>query len=193
MEFFRIRRDIPFMRHSLVLNLVSFVTFLAAVFFLVTRGLHLSIEFTGGTVLEFEYAQPADVNRSRATIESLGFGETQVQTFGTSRDILVICPNLERFGPLLEPLLSVDLNGQALAVTVLDPAAKKRRLPAYVMNMAELEVELHRGHGLPPREGQEPPRDRRAAPASFSPHESSSPRARATRAPPPPPARCLRA
>jgi len=92
MEFFRIRRDIPFMRHSLVLNLVSFVTFLAAVFFLVTRGLHLSIEFTGGTVLEFEYAQSADVNRSRATIESLGFGETQVQTFGTSRDILVRLP-----------------------------------------------------------------------------------------------------
>ncbi|MGA1287259.1 MAG: protein translocase subunit SecF [Rubrivivax sp.] len=92
MEFFRIRRDIPFMRHSLVLNLVSFVTFLAAVFFLVNRGLHLSIEFTGGTVLEFEYAQSADVNRSRATIESLGFGETQVQTFGTSRDILVRLP-----------------------------------------------------------------------------------------------------
>ena len=92
MEFFRIRRDIPFMRHSLALNLVSFLTFLAAVFFLTTRGLHLSIEFTGGTVLEFEYAQSADVNRSRATIESLGFGETQVQTFGTSRDILVRLP-----------------------------------------------------------------------------------------------------
>ena len=74
MEFFRIRRDIPFMRHSLALNVVSFVTFLAAVFFLTTRGLHLSIEFTGGTVLEFEYAQSADVNRSRATIEALGFG-----------------------------------------------------------------------------------------------------------------------
>lgn len=92
MEFFRIRRDIPFMRHSLALNVVSFVTFLAAVFFLTTRGLHLSIEFTGGTVLEFEYAQSADVNRSRATIEALGFGETQVQTFGTSRDILVRLP-----------------------------------------------------------------------------------------------------
>lgn len=92
MEFFRIRRDIPFMRHSLALNVVSFITFLAAVFFLTTRGLHLSIEFTGGTVLEFEYAQSADVNRSRATIESLGFGETQVQTFGTSRDILVRLP-----------------------------------------------------------------------------------------------------
>ena len=70
MEFFRIRRDIPFMRHALVLNAISLVTFLAAVFFLVTRGLHLSIEFTGGTVLEVEYAQAADIDRTRATVEN---------------------------------------------------------------------------------------------------------------------------
>lgn len=92
MEFFRIRRDIPFMRHALVLNLVSFVTFAAAVFFIATRGLHLSIEFTGGTVLEVEYAQSADINKARAAVESLGLGEVQVQTFGTSRDVLVRLP-----------------------------------------------------------------------------------------------------
>jgi preprotein translocase subunit SecF len=92
MEFFRIRRDIPFMRHALVLNIVSFLTFAAAVFFLATRGLHLSIEFTGGTVLEVEYAQSADINKARAAVESLGLGEVQVQTFGTSRDVLVRLP-----------------------------------------------------------------------------------------------------
>ena len=59
MEFFRIRRDIPFMRHALVFNIISLATFLAAVFFLATRGLHLSIEFTGGTVVEVAYAQAA--------------------------------------------------------------------------------------------------------------------------------------
>ena len=63
MEFFRIRRDIPFMRHALVLNVISFITFALAVFFLVTRGLHLSIEFTGGTVLEVQYAQTADLEQ----------------------------------------------------------------------------------------------------------------------------------
>ena len=63
MEFFRIRRDIPFMRHALVFNIVSFLTFAAAVFFLVTRGLHFSIEFTGGTVMEVKYAQAADVQQ----------------------------------------------------------------------------------------------------------------------------------
>jgi preprotein translocase subunit SecF len=92
MEFFRIRRDIPFMRHALVFNVVSFVTFAAAVFFLVTRGLHLSIEFTGGTVLEVEYAQPADINKTRAAVEAMGFGEVQVQNFGTSRDVMIRLP-----------------------------------------------------------------------------------------------------
>jgi preprotein translocase subunit SecF len=92
MEFFRIRRDIPFMRHALVLNAISLITFVAAVFFLATRGLHLSIEFTGGTVLEVEYAQAADIDRTRATVETLGLGEVQVQNFGTSRDVLIRLP-----------------------------------------------------------------------------------------------------
>jgi preprotein translocase subunit SecF len=92
MEFFRIRRDIPFMRHALVLNVISALTFVAAVFFIATRGLHLSIEFTGGTVVEVAYAQPADINRVRSTVESLKFGEVQVQNFGTSRDVLIRLP-----------------------------------------------------------------------------------------------------
>ena len=92
MEFFRIRRDIPFMRHALVFNIISFVTFALAVFFLVTRGLHLSIEFTGGTVLEVEYAQAADLEKTRHTVEAMGFGEVQVQNFGNSRDVLVRLP-----------------------------------------------------------------------------------------------------
>lgn len=92
MEFFRIRRDIPFMRHALVLNVISFITFALAVFFLATRGLHLSIEFTGGTLLEVQYAQTADINKTRGVVETLGFGEVQVQNFGTSRDVLIRLP-----------------------------------------------------------------------------------------------------
>ncbi|WP_119156748.1 protein translocase subunit SecF [Caldimonas tepidiphila] len=92
MEFFRIKRDIPFMRHALVFNLISALTFAAAVFFLVTRGLHLSIEFTGGTVVEVSYAQSAELERVRSTVEGLGLGEVQVQNFGTSRDVLIRLP-----------------------------------------------------------------------------------------------------
>ena len=92
MEFFRIRRDIPFMRHALIFNVVSLLTFVAAVFFLATRGLHFSIEFTGGTVVETAYAQPADVPKVRATVEALGLGEVLVQNFGSSRDVMIRVP-----------------------------------------------------------------------------------------------------
>jgi len=91
-EFFRIRRDIPFMRHALLLNAISTITFLLAVFFLVTRGLHLSVEFTGGTVMQVSYAQAAEVERVRQTISGLGYTDVQVQNFGTSRDVLIRLP-----------------------------------------------------------------------------------------------------
>src|SRR5438309_9054530 len=92
MEFFRIRRDIPFMRHALVFNVISLLTFLAAVFFLATRGLHLSVEFTGGTVIEVAYAAAADVGKVRATVDKLNFGEVQAQNFGSSHDVLIRLP-----------------------------------------------------------------------------------------------------
>ncbi len=92
MELFRIKRDIPFMKHALIFNAISFITFALAVFFLATRGLHFSIEFTGGTVVEVEYAQPADINKTRHVVEAMGFGEVQVQNFGTSRDVMIRLP-----------------------------------------------------------------------------------------------------
>ena len=92
MEFFRIRRDIPFMRHALVLNAISAITFLAAVFFLVTKGLHLSVEFTGGTVMEISYQQAAPLNTIRADLSKLGYEEVQVQNFGSSKDVLIRLP-----------------------------------------------------------------------------------------------------
>ncbi len=92
MEFFRIRRDIPFMRHALVFNIISLLTFLAAVFFLVTRGLHFSVEFTGGTVIEVAYAEAADVGKIRSTVEKLNLGDVQAQNFGSSRDVLIRLP-----------------------------------------------------------------------------------------------------
>lgn len=92
MEFFKIRRDIPFMRNALVFNVISLVTFLAAVFFLFSRGLHLSVEFTGGTVMEVSYSQPADVEGVRRTVAGLGYSDVQVQNFGTARDVLIRLP-----------------------------------------------------------------------------------------------------
>jgi preprotein translocase subunit SecF len=92
MEFFKIRRDIPFMRHALIFNVISFATFALAVFFLITRGLHLSVEFTGGTLMEVNYTQAADVGKIRDTVAGLGFTDVQVQNFGTSRDVMIRLP-----------------------------------------------------------------------------------------------------
>ncbi len=92
MEFFKIHRDIPFMRHALVFNLISLITFVAAVFFLFSRGLHLSVEFTGGTLMEVSYSQPADLNAIRSQVAGLGFSDVQVQNFGTTRDVLIRLP-----------------------------------------------------------------------------------------------------
>jgi preprotein translocase subunit SecF len=92
MEFFRIRKDIPFMRHAVVFNIISLITFLLAVFFLATRGLHFSVEFTGGTLIEVGYAQAADLTQIRKQLEGDGFTDTQVQNFGSSRDVLIRVP-----------------------------------------------------------------------------------------------------
>jgi preprotein translocase subunit SecF len=80
------------MRHALVLNAVSLVTFLAAVFFLFSRGLHLSVEFTGGTVVEVAYEQPADLGAVRGVVAKLGYEDVPVQNFGTARDVLMRLP-----------------------------------------------------------------------------------------------------
>jgi preprotein translocase subunit SecF len=92
MEFFKIRKDIPFMKHALIFNVISLVTFLLAVFFLFSRGLHLSVEFTGGTVMEVSYSQPADISKVRGVVSSLGYTEVQVQNFGTARDVMIRLP-----------------------------------------------------------------------------------------------------
>src|SRR5438094_7318943 len=88
MEFFKIRRTIPFMRHALIFNVISAVTFLAAVFFLAYRGLNFSVEFTGGTLIEVGYQRSADVERIRKTLDGAGF-KAEVQNFGSSREVLI--------------------------------------------------------------------------------------------------------
>jgi preprotein translocase subunit SecF len=92
MEFFKIKRDIPFMRHALIFNVISALTFVAAVFFLLTRGLHFSVEFTGGTVMELRYPHAADQEKIRRNLETLGYEQPEVTTFGTAQDIMLRLP-----------------------------------------------------------------------------------------------------
>ena len=101
MEFFRIRRDIPFMKHALLFNVISFVTFVLAVVFLVMRGLNFSIEFTGGLVIEARYEQAANLEGVRTALDRNGVHEPQVQNFGTSRDIMIRLALKDANNPLI--------------------------------------------------------------------------------------------
>ena len=92
MEFFRIRNDIDFMRYAMVFNIISFAVFVLAVFFLLTRGLHLGVEFTGGTVMELSYGHTADVDSVRSSLEKIELGDATVQNFGSSDKVLIRLP-----------------------------------------------------------------------------------------------------
>ena len=160
MEFFRFKDDIPFMRHALVLNVVSFVTFALAVFFLVTKGLNPSIEFTGGTLLEVQYAQSADVGRTRATVEKLGFGEVQVQTFGTSRDVLIRLPvradvkQIEVSGLVFQALCKVEAGTVGTKQTVTPQGGQLSRVSCAKADGSE-PLELTRTEFVGPSVGAE--------------------------------------
>ena len=121
MELFRIRKDIPFMKHALVLNVISIVTFVLAVFFLVTKGLHLSVEFTGGTVIEVSYSQPADLEKVRSTIQAKGYSDVTVQNFGTARDVMIRMP-------VQQGVTSAQQSEQVMAaLREVDPSVELRR------------------------------------------------------------------
>lgn len=95
MELFKIKRDIPFMSYGKLTTFISLVTFIAAVFFLVTKGLNFSVEFTGGTVMEVQYTQGADLNKTRDRLDTLKLGDIQVQALGTNKHVMIRLPNKE--------------------------------------------------------------------------------------------------
>ena len=122
MEFFRIRRDIPFMRYALIFNAISVITFLIAVASLATKGLHLGVDFTGGTVMELSYQQPPNLDRIRERMIKIGFADPSVQNFGTARDVLVRLP-------VKEGLTSAKLSELVMQeLKQLDTAVELRRV-----------------------------------------------------------------
>ncbi|WP_028201982.1 protein translocase subunit SecF [Paraburkholderia nodosa] len=131
MEFFRIRKDIPFMKHALIFNAISLLTFVAAVFFLFHRGLHLSIEFTGGTVIEVQYPQAVPLEPLRDSLTKIGYGDAQVQNFGTSRDVLIRLPlkqglsSAQQSDQVMSTLKAADAQVQLQRVEFVGPQVGK--------------------------------------------------------------------
>jgi preprotein translocase subunit SecF len=121
MEFFKIRKDIPFMRHALVFNVISIITFLLAVFFLATRGLNFGVDFTGGTVMEVSYPQTADPQKIRSLVEQNGYADVSVVNFGSSRDVLIRLPAKAEAGGAKQAEAVIEILHRA------EPAAQLRR------------------------------------------------------------------
>jgi preprotein translocase subunit SecF len=122
MEFFRIKKSIPFMRYALFFNVISLITFFVAVGSLATKGLHLGVDFTGGTVIEVTYQQPPELNPIRDRMVQLGFSEPSVQNFGTARDVLIRLP-------VKEGLTSAQLSEQVMKeLRQMDAGVKLQRV-----------------------------------------------------------------
>ena len=134
MEFFRIKRDIPFMRHALWFNVISLITFVIAVISLSTKGLHLGVDFTGGTVMEAGYSQPADLGKIRDAMAKLGFTEASVQNFGSTRDVLIRLPvkqgvtSAKLSEQVLTELKGIDSNVNLKRVEFVGPQVGKELL-----------------------------------------------------------------
>ena len=122
MEFFKIKKDIPFMRYALIFNVISIITFILAVFFLITKGLNFGVDFTGGTVMELNYSHQADIPKIRDTLDKLGYPDVSVQNFGTSRDVLIRLP-------LKKDTSSAKLSDRVMAALRQgDPSVELRRV-----------------------------------------------------------------
>jgi preprotein translocase subunit SecF len=125
MEFFRIQRDIPFMRHALTFNIISLVTFLLAVVFLATRGLNFGVDFRGGTVIEVNYSHAVDYNRVRAALDKLNLGEFSAQSFGTADTALIRLP-------LKEGVSSAQLSERVMAALKTDDSTARQMRVEFV-------------------------------------------------------------
>lgn len=128
MEFFRFKKSIPFMKHAFLFNVISFATFLLAVFFLWKSGLHLSIEFTGGAVMEVKYAQAAEPDKIRKALDQAGIGGAEVIKFGSAQDILIRLP-LALAGEQNQNAAMQALKGKVMsALVAADKSAELKRM-----------------------------------------------------------------
>ncbi len=139
MELFRIKNDIPFMSYGRITTAISLITFVLAVFFLYSKGLHYGVDFTGGTVIEVNYPQAADIDSIRKAVDSIGLKDVTVQNFGTSRDVLIRLP-------LKKEMSIAELSETVTkALQTADPKAEIRRVESVGSQVGD---ELYANGGL---------------------------------------------
>lgn len=139
MELFRIKNDIPFMSYGRLTTAISLITFVLAVFFLATKGLNYGVDFTGGTVMEVNYPQSANIDNIRQAIDSIGLKDATVQNFGTSHDVLIRLP-------IKKDMSIAQLSEKVSTVLkAADPQADVRRVESVGSQVGE---ELYENGGL---------------------------------------------
>ncbi len=81
--------NIDFMGQRKVAAALSILLLILSIGSLATRGLSFGLDFTGGALVEVEYAQPADLDATRTLLVEAGFPDPVVQNFGTDTDVLI--------------------------------------------------------------------------------------------------------
>ncbi|MEY3861937.1 MAG: hypothetical protein RIR60_303 [Pseudomonadota bacterium] len=139
MELFRIKNDIPFMSYGRLTTAISLITFLLAVVFLATRGLNFGVDFTGGTIMEVNYPQAANLESVRKAVDNIGLKEATVQNFGSSHDVLIRLP--------VKAGVSVSQLSEQVktALVSADPKAEVRRVESVGAQVGD---ELYENGGL---------------------------------------------
>ncbi|WP_214050642.1 protein translocase subunit SecF [Morganella morganii] len=89
------RRVYDFMRWDNVAFTISALLLIASVAIIGVKGFNWGLDFTGGTVIEVNFSQPADLDKIRDTVSDAGFNDPLIQNFGSSRDIMVRLPPAE--------------------------------------------------------------------------------------------------
>ena len=139
MELFRIKNDIPFMSYGRLTTAISLFTFILAVFFLWSKGLNYGVDFTGGTVMEVNYPQTANIDNIRKAVDSIGLKDATVQNFGTSHDVLIRLP--------LKKEMSIAQLSETVtkALKTADASAEVRRVESVGSQVGD---ELYESGGL---------------------------------------------
>ena len=108
MQILKSNLNIKFMAMRKLALVISVAAILVSIFSVVTQGLNLGIDFTGGTLVEVGYQEPAELQKVRQVLADNGFGDALAQHFGSSRDVLV------RLAPR-DDISSADLSNRAFA------------------------------------------------------------------------------
>jgi preprotein translocase subunit SecF len=107
-----------FMAHRKVALLLSFALIAVSIGGLIGKGLNFGIDFTGGTLVELGYTEPADLDAIRSALSASEFGDAIVQAFGAPEDVLV------RLAPS-EALASAEVSSRVIEIL---PGAEMRRI-----------------------------------------------------------------